>query len=135
MKKNRNWESDKTLFNGKEIPYDPNSMIPLMPEEEPENPLQALMQARPGHEPAKSKEEQLDLAEAVSRAVESLEPQDRFIVEAINYERITYIELGERLGISNVHAWRLKNDAYKKLTKVLIQDPIIRKHLRLDDEQ
>ena len=42
-----------------------------------------------------------ELIDAVRDAVEYLCPQDRFIIESIYYERITFEMLGERLGISN----------------------------------
>lgn len=79
-----------------------------------------------------------ELIDAVRDAVEYLCPQDRFIIESIYYERITYEVLGERLGISNVHAWRLAKTAIKNLQTQLITNEYVNDYLDLgggDDKQ
>ena len=57
--------------------------------------------------------------EAVQDAIELLSPQSKFCVEAIFYEGIPYSKLGERLGVSKPHAWRLANKAIEELRQLL----------------
>ncbi len=61
--------------------------------------------------------------------------QDRMIIDAFNSERITYDELGKRLGVSLTHAWRLRGAAYDNLEQLLLMHGTIRKYLRLDDDR
>lgn len=116
-------------YYGKEIPvedYQLEREIDKKKSVKPENFIQALMETPPHDEVPESSDVMNELREAVIDAIESLNDQDRFIVEAINYEQITYVELGRRMGISNAHAWRLKNAAYEKLQQVLLENEVIR---------
>lgn len=79
-----------------------------------------------------------ELRDVVRDAVEYLCPQDRFIIEAVYYEQVTYEVLGERLGVSNVHAWRLAKTAIKNLQTQLITNEYVNDYLDLgggDEEQ
>lgn len=76
-------------------------------------------------------EELQPLREAVAMCIEQLDEQDRFIVDAVNSEFLSYEELGKRLGVSKPHAWRLKNNAYAKLQQLLTMHPLIRKKVRV----
>lgn len=122
-------------FNGREIPYDVDSLIPLVGSGKPENELQALMEAGTGQTIETSSEEIDALRNVVVYCIDMLSDQDRFIVEAINYEMLTYEQLGKRLGVSNVHAWRLKQDAYKKLMQLLLEHSTIKQYLGEEDDQ
>jgi len=80
----------------------------------------------------------LAMATIVKDCVEYLCPQDRFIIEAIYYEQVTYEVLGERLGVSNVHAWRLAKTAIKNLQCQLLTNEYVTDYLDLgggDEEQ
>ncbi len=55
----------------------------------------------------------------VYEAVQQLTEEERFIIQAIFYERIAYSELGPRLGVSKVHAWRLTKKALAHLERIL----------------
>lgn len=101
----------------------------------PESPLEALMMAAPGQTPAQSVQELQPLREAVAECIEKLDEQDRFIVDALNSEMVSLGELGKRLGVSKTHAWRLRNDAYKKLQMIMMDNPVIRKRLGLGDDE
>jgi DNA-directed RNA polymerase specialized sigma subunit len=129
-----NWFINKMTFNGREIPYDVFNLVPLLLATRPDNELQALMEAAPNEPTDSSLEEIEPLKNAVIDCIEMLSPQDKFIIEAINYEQLTYQELGTRMGISNVHAWRLKNDAFKRLKELLSNHPVIQEYLNHYEE-
>jgi len=122
-----------TFGSWKEIPFDINDLLEILPQEQPENEYQALMEAPPGCEPSTTKSELAELVDIVRECMEFLLPQDLYIVQAVAYERITYEELGERLGISAPHAWRLKQIAYQHLGEVLVIDGRIKRYLGSDD--
>lgn len=60
--------------------------------------------------------------QAVQTAIESLNPKARQCLEAIYYEGIPYSQLGQRLGVSKPHAWRLAKRAKAELWRKLIND-------------
>jgi len=119
--------------NNREIPVEIDELLDLLPLQQPENEWQALMEAPPGYEIASPKTAISELVEIVRDCVEMLLPQDQYIVHAMAYERITYEEMGARLGVSAPHAWRLKQVAYRHLAEVLVIDQRIRKYLRTDE--
>jgi DNA-directed RNA polymerase specialized sigma24 family protein len=111
---------NKTMnFNNKEIPLDSDDLGSLIPSSVPENPFQALMETAPGGNVPLSQEELLDFKDAVIDCIDMLSEQDRYIVDAITYERVTYAELASRLGVSSVHAWRLYQGALKNLKQIM----------------
>lgn len=115
------------IQNSKEIPYEPSSLNNLA---SPIIPVYFFDDA----------DDTLDeLRDAVKTSIEYLCPQDRFIIEAVYYEQITYEALGERLGVSNVHAWRLAKNAIKNLQCQLLTNEYVNDYLNLggglDDEK
>jgi RNA polymerase sigma factor (sigma-70 family) len=70
-----------------------------------------------------------NLREIVINAIDELSQQDRFIIEAIAYEQITYEELSKRLGVSSVHAWRLYKTAQENLKNILLQNQSVLDYL------
>jgi DNA-directed RNA polymerase sigma subunit (sigma70/sigma32) len=100
----------------------------------PDNPMQALMEAAPGYEPVESLEELQPLREAVADCIDALEEQDRYVIDAVNSERATLQELGDRLGVSRMHASRLRDQAFTRLRVLMAEHPVIRQRLGLDDE-
>jgi len=121
--------------NGKEIPYDVFKLTFLMPAARPDNEMQALMEAAPGQTIETSNDEIDLLRSIVVYCIDMLSEQDRYIIESINYEQITYEQLGKRLGMSNVHAWRLKQDAYKRLMALMLENKVIRDYLGEDNDE
>jgi DNA-directed RNA polymerase specialized sigma subunit len=115
--------------SGREIPHDIDVLSLLLPSAKPDSEMQALMEAGPGQTIETSNDEIESLRNIVIYCIDMLSEQDRFIIEAINYEQITYDQLGKRMGISNVHAWRLKQDAYKNLMSLLLEHAIIKDYL------
>jgi len=47
---------------------------------------------------------------------------------------ISLEELGERLGVTKTHAWRLRNSAMDSLRKIMLQDPTVLERLKNNDE-
>lgn len=92
------------------------------------------MQAAPGENIRESVEELQPFREAVASCIDQLNEQDRFIIDAVNTEMISLEELGERLGITKTHAWRLRNSAMDSLRKIMLQDPTVLERLRNNDE-
>jgi hypothetical protein len=129
------WQKTKMPVNGKEIPYDVFKLTFLMPAARPDNEMQALMEAAPGQTIETSNDEIDLLRSIVVYCIDMLSEQDRYIIESINYEQITYEQLGKRLGMSNVHAWRLKQDAYKRLMDLMLENKVIRDYLGEDDDE
>lgn len=99
----------------------------------PETPIEALMMAGIGENAVESVIELQPLREAIAECIEKLSDQDRFVVDAVNSEMISLEELGKRLGVSKPHAWRLRNAAYERLRLHLLENPIIRERLGLED--
>ena len=91
------------------------------------------MQAVPGEEIRESVEELQPFREAVADCIEQLNEQDRYIIDAVNTERISLEELGERLGVTKTHAWRLRNSAMENLKKIMVQNPTVLERLRKND--
>lgn len=75
------------------------------------------------------------IREAVADCIERLDAQDQYIIDAVNSEMISLEELGRRLGVSKPHAWRLRNAAYDKLRLILLEHPLIRERLGLDEDE
>lgn len=120
--------------NNREVPFLIDDLLAITIPPRPEDDWQALMEAVPGNEPTESKDTLQPLREAVVDCIDMLSEQDRYIIDAMNSEQITYDELGKRLGTSLTHAWRLRNAAYKNLEQILERHDVIRTYLRLDHE-
>jgi hypothetical protein len=99
----------------------------------PQNEMEALMQAPPGYEPVESMEEVQPLREVVAQCIDMLTEQDQYVVNAINSERVTLQELGNRLGISRMHASRLRDAAFARLKEIMIMHPVIRRRVQMVD--
>ncbi len=91
------------------------------------------MAAAPYNEPEESLEELQPFREAVAECMEQLSEQDRYIIDAINSERVTLQVLGDRLGISRMHASRLRDAAFGQLRDIMLTNPIILKRLGIGD--
>lgn len=76
--------------------------------------------------------------EAVQNAMENLSEKDRYCLQAIFTERVTYNELGRRLGYrpqkgGSPQAFRATQRALERLKGYLIQDPNVIAFLEGDD--
>ena len=122
-----------TVPSNKEVHLTPFHEVTIRGPRRPETPMEALMQAVPGEEIRESVEELQPFREAVADCIEQLNEQDRYIIDAVNTERISLEELGERLGVTKTHAWRLRNSAMENLKKIMVQDPTVLERLRKND--
>ena len=120
--------------SNKEVPLTPYHEVTIRGPRRPETPIEALMQAAPGEDIRESVEELQPFREAVASCIDQLNEQDRFIIDAVNTEMISLEELGERLGVTKTHAWRLRNSAMDNLKKIMLQDPTVLERLRNNDE-
>jgi len=96
--------------------------------------MQALMETPPGHEAPMSKQALQIVREAVADCMEMLTEQDRYVLDALNAERITLRELSGRMNLSITQTWRLKEDALANLKQFMLKHQVLRDHLGLDDE-
>lgn len=103
----------------------------------PINEYEALMQAAPGEEPVEVDAIML-LRNAVLECVQQLSEKDRFCLDAIFSERITYEELGIRLGYAHNNskttgsssAFLATKRALGRLEKHLRKHPIIMEYIQ-----
>lgn len=95
----------------------------------PDTAIEALMEAAPGEPIEESLEELHELREAVIDAVERLDPKLRFVIDAVNSERLSLAHLAHRMGISKTHAHRLQEQAFRELRKQLSTNTTVRRRL------
>lgn len=95
----------------------------------PINEYDALMRCAPGDQPERTLEDLRDLREAISDAVEQLEPRLKFVFEAINYEGASYGELAARMSISKTYAFKLARQAEAEVRALLHHNPIVKEYL------
>lgn len=100
----------------------------------PETPIEALLEATPGETPETSLQEIAELRDVVIDAIEQLPDRLRFVVDAINSERLSLHQLARRMGISKTHAHRLREQAFAELRAALSTHPIIRRRMNMKPE-
>jgi hypothetical protein len=89
------------------------------------------METAPGGVPEESVEERQPLREAVARCVGHLDDKDRFVLDAIHSERLSYAELADRMAVSKTWAFYLTEQAEQRLRALLLTEPLIRRRLNL----
>jgi hypothetical protein len=99
----------------------------------PATALEALMSTAPYEEPTESIEEVQPFREAVAECMEQLNEEDRYIIDAINSERVTLQVLGDRLGVSRMHASRLRDAAFERLQVIMLTNTVIKERLGIGD--
>ena len=112
-----------------EIAFDLGPQGPWTWLTDPRHPVsvtQALMEAAPNDKPQESLEELQLFREAVADCLTTLDEEDRYILNAIEVERITQRELGDRMGIGKSHANRLVKQARANLEPLLRAHPLIK---------
>ena len=121
----------------KEFPYDPLS-FGGKPKEIPEHSntpdtlLQALQQASPHSEPRVSKQERADLQAVVLDAIETLEPWEHWLLNALLFERMSLREVEHVLGIPKTTVARKRDRILSKLKYELSVHPLVREYLQDD---
>lgn len=117
----------------KNIPLDVYLTSNNMGHQKPSTQMEALMMSPPGCEPEESMEELQPLREVVAQCIDLLSSQDQFVINALNSERVTLQELGDRLGVSRMHASRLRNAAFARLKIIMEMHPTIRRRVMVAD--
>ena len=87
---------DTSLYY-RELPLDTEEIERIPDLTKPESFIQALMQTVPGENAAASNEEPNLIREALLDSMELMTDQDKFIIDAVYWEMITFEELGSRL--------------------------------------
>jgi DNA-directed RNA polymerase specialized sigma24 family protein len=86
--------------------------------------LGALMEAMPYCDPEATVPQRQLLREAMADCVEQLDDEDRFLVEAIWFERLTVRALAIRLGIEKSQTHRLCTRAVVRLGTLCVEHPV-----------
>ena len=89
--------SKENFINRKEIPIDNYELYNLPDESQPVNIWQALMQAAPGKAIKIPADQPNIIKEALLDCMEMLTDQDKYVIDAIIYEQISYPTLGKRM--------------------------------------
>lgn len=121
----------------KEFPYDPLSFGGKSKEisehsNTPDTLLQALQQASPHSEPRVSKQERADLQAVVLDAIETLEPWEHWLLNALLFERMSLREVEHVLGIPKTTVARKRDRILNKLKHELSVHPLVREYLQDD---
>ncbi len=66
--------------------------------------------------------------------MEMLTEKDRYVIDAMNSERVTLRELADRMNLSTSQVWRLEKSAHANLKQLLVRHQVIIDYLGLDDE-
>lgn len=98
----------------------------------PETLMEALMQSRPGATEQVSVEEVQPLLDVLDYVSDMLTDEQSYLIDAIAFEQIGYQELGDRLGVSRTHAWRLHNQALTRLRYLCMNHPPTRERLGME---
>jgi RNA polymerase sigma factor (sigma-70 family) len=97
----------------------------------PESETQALMETAPGDEPRETVHDLQKVREAVADCLEQISEQAQFVINAYEAERLSYSQLGERLGVSTSHAERLHKKAHEEVAELLKSHPVIQERYNL----
>ncbi len=114
----------------KEFPYDPLQTPPRATDRynPPETELLALMEAGP-LEPRESQEEQAALRETVVSALDILNAEEAWLLNALLFERLSLRQIERRIGIPKTTVARYRDKTLAKLRDALADNPAIRDYL------
>ena len=96
---------------------------------QPETAIQALQQTAPHQKTRVSLEERYDLREAVVDAIESLEPDEVWLINALLFERLSLRDAEYILGIPKTTVARKRDKVLAKLRQMLEDNPYVREHI------
>ena len=128
----------------KEFPFDPlrlassrsrtkNQLVRELSQAEtrsaPDTLFQALQQAAPHGEPRISKQERADLQEVVLDALETLEPWEHWLLNALLFERMSLRQVEYVLGIPKTTVARKRDRILEKLKHELSIHPLVQEYL------
>lgn len=90
-------KSKDTFINRKELPIDNYELYNLPDESQPVNIWQAMLQAAPGQQIKIPADQPNIVKEALLDCMEMLTDQDKYVIDAIIYEQISFPTLGKRM--------------------------------------
>lgn len=90
-------KSKEDIISRKEVPIDSHVLHNLPDESQPTSIWQAMMQAAPGSLVKLAADEPDIVKEALLDCMEMLTDQDRYVIDAIIYEQISFPTLGKRM--------------------------------------
>ena len=103
--------------------------------ERPETPIQALMEAKPFHEPETSKMEVLGLRDILADALDALDEREQWIFEARCIRRLSVRDVAAELNMPSSTVWLVYQRAVGKLREILVEQPLIVEYLTRGSEQ
>jgi DNA-directed RNA polymerase specialized sigma24 family protein len=83
------------------------------------------MSTRPGQDPEAAMCEVQLVREALTDCLDLLDPQDRYVLEAIWFERVTVRVLADRLGLHKSRAHELSQLAVQRLGELAGEHPVL----------
>ena len=122
-------------MNKKEILRDPIqfawlfSQANLQYPKQPETVNESLLQALPNTEPTRSAEENYHLREVVVGALDILEDEERWILNALLFERLSLRQAGHILQIPKTTLARRRDKILQKLKEHLLKNTTIKDYL------
>lgn len=123
----RGYSMDRTPEN--EILTQPSDLPDGRTYRHPHSPMQALMEAAPYEEPVPSRQEVAELLTVVRDAFDSMEHDDRMLLEAVIFERQSFRQLERRYGIGKSILHRRYAACILELRGLLIEYPVILEYL------
>lgn len=99
----------------------------------PTSEYEALMQAPPHEEPEELESMPAHVRDIIDEHIHKLEPREQWIVNGLIHQGKSLQEIGDELNFTKTHIWRLRDQAFDKLRRLMIQDTTIRKSIAVAD--
>lgn len=99
----------------------------------PENWLQALMESPLGGVPEESSAELEPVRDIVADTLELLDEEAQWVLNGLYSEQLSLQQVGDQLGVSKTHIFRIRNRALAKMRALLQGNARIRKRIQMAD--
>jgi len=116
---------DNSLYY-RELPLDTEEVERIPDSRKPVSFIQSLMQTLPGNDVLPSEEEPNLIKEALLDSMELMTDQDKFIIDAIYWEMITFEELGKRLRSFYASCLEVNANSRKKSKRITYDEYYIK---------
>jgi len=113
----------------KEYPVDPYSLRKGRSSNQPQGVVEALIGLPPHTSVPFTQDEARDLRELLTTAVETLPPIERFIIDALLFEKKSLRELAVTLSIPKTTLARRRDQILGKVRTQIEENPIIQEYL------
>ena len=91
----------------------------------PESEMEGLMASHPHYDPEETLGMLQSVREALAECIDELCDEDRFVIEAIWFERVTVRALADRMGLHKSYTHRVAQRAVQRLTVVASTHPTL----------